>query len=227
MQDLENENINLIDRVTDLKAENQNLLDKIADIEKSYEKHKKFHRKFVDDVVETERIRIDDFKKEKRSLIDENKSLVGLNRQLAKDATFYKKSYEELANESAEIRSHKSTEASAEKSTELYEEPTPSSFQTQTKIKNKSSKSIAKISESLFLENKKLKVKVTNLTADIRLLKKKNQQLENFRKKINNKDLRKHQEYEELEWLVALSTKKNKETFNPEMLAKLDALANN
>jgi len=100
--EVENENTQLRDLLKDKEDENQRLFEKISFLEKALDKEKKFHRKFADEVAATEAIRIADFKKEKKSYVEEVKALRKRTAQLTKDVAFYKMAHEELAkNETA------------------------------------------------------------------------------------------------------------------------------
>ena len=84
---------------------------------------------------------------------------------------------------------------------------------------------MSKANNKLFEENKMLKLKICKLSATIAIIKKKNQQLENFRSKINNKKAKFCQDSDELARLVdSTQIKKNKNTFNPEALTMLGRL---
>lgn len=75
------------------------------------------------------------------------------------------------------------------------------------------------------VENKKLKSKIDGLNATIRSLKVKNQKLENFKKKIDNKKLKFCQDSNELALLVKSTEQTNEEIFTPEILAALGELS--
>ncbi len=259
-QDLEIENYELIDRVTEIQNENQRLHQENATLQKALEKQKKFHRKFSDDVVESEQIRYQDFKSEKRSLIAENQVLVKENRQLSIDFKFYKKAYEEVSNEDKSIhtkhlsqrsdvdeglateppavqpghtiRQTQRSEVDEEVSTETRAVlPAPTKRQTRSAnlststltfaCNHKSSRELTKVSEKLFTENKKLKVKNNALSATILILKKKNRSLEIDQQKMVNKKERYFQAAGELEWLAESSKIKNSDMFTPEVLFKI------
>lgn len=240
-QSLESDNNSLTDQVTIIEAENHRLIEQCSILEKALEKQKKFHRKFAEDVVATESIRIEDFKKTKRSLIEDNKSLTIANRQLTKDALFYKQAYDELAKEDGSANSNQLPETSTSESTSMMNtRQTKSASSSSTKCtstmtsssqirtanspRTESSKILSKMLEKLFADNKKLKLKVDGLTKTIRCLKTANQKLENFKKKIDNKKLKYVREADELSLLVASTERKNKDTFNREVLAKLAEL---
>lgn len=268
----------LIKRLEELESENIYLVEQFTAVEKALVKEKTFHRKFVDEAVESEHIRMEDAKKEKRSLVEANKShvkhirqltkdlsfykqayeevskeddstntpLIKENRRLSKDLSFYQKAYEELSNndesahtslvkenhqltrdlsfyqkayedlmESAHTTSNHRTQRTTRKSTS---DPLPNA--------NKSSKALSKVAEKLLIENKKLQSKMIKLQATNQLMKKKIQQLENFKNKMMNKKLKFSKEVDELELLVASTKMKNKDTFTPEVLAKLRQLSN-
>lgn len=68
--DLENENCQLIERIAEIPAENHRLCEEKSSLAKELEKQKMFHRKFSDDVIESESVRNEEFRSEKRSLIE-------------------------------------------------------------------------------------------------------------------------------------------------------------
>lgn len=237
IQNMEIENIQLNDSLRDLEAENDHLMEQVNVLEKALEKEKKFHRKYADEVTVTEAVRNEDFRKEKRTLVEENKSLVKQNRQLKKDMEFYKKAHEELSKEDESTVTNLSNAAkkmhghpaptSSSKSTRrsfTAESQTILNCSLQVDCTHKSAKTLTKVNEKLFVENKKLKMKISNLSATIATLKKKVKQLENFRNKIDNKKTKFCQDTEELERLVASTQKKNKYTFNQETLLMLGRL---
>lgn len=241
LEGIEIENGQLNDSLRDLEVENQRLVEQINALEKSLEKEKKFHRKYADDVAAIESIRIEDYKKEKRALIEENKSLVRENRQLVKDVSFYKKAHEELAKEGEATMTNskipKSLTSCESNSTRqsVYGLRRTSTSESQTisyssplnECTHKSSKILSVASNKLFEENKKLKLKISNLNATITILKKKNKQLESFQDKVNKKKCKFHEDVDELERLVASTQKKNKDTFTPKALAFIGHLAKN
>lgn len=232
---IETENCQLTERVTQIEAENHRLYQENSALEKALEKQKTFHRTFSDDVVESERIRNEDFKSEKRSLTEKNQVLFKENRQLAKDVSFYRKAFEELSKEDNSAHSKHPTQQPVKVDGALATEKTPfrhtrrqrqaatstSESASASICKYKSSRELSKVSEKLFTENKKLKLKNNNLSAAILLLKKKNRQLENFKNNMINKKLKFSQERDELELLVESTKMKNKDTFIPEVLVKL------
>lgn len=97
--DLEGEIRKLIDTVAELQAERDKFRDQVVILEKALDKQKNFHRKFADDVIESERVRNEHFRSEKRSLTEENKSHLRENRDLKKELTFYKEAYHEILQE--------------------------------------------------------------------------------------------------------------------------------
>jgi hypothetical protein len=68
-------------------------------------------------------------------------------------------------------------------------------------------------------------MKNENLSASILMLKNKNRKMENFKEKTINKKLKNSEEVEELEFLIKSTKMKNKDTFTPEVLSKLDELS--
>lgn len=222
------QNDKLQNSLRDMEAENQNLHERIILLEKALEKEKKFHRRYADEVTATEMIRIQDFKKEKKALVDEMKALTGANRQLKKDVTFYRGAHEELANESS------STTEPCNHVPNI-EPPSTSTSETQTfpfrraaiGHESKRLKEITKINLSLFEENKKLKSKISDMSSTVSALKKKNRQLETFRNQVENKKAKFCRNSEVLEQLIDSSKKKNRDTYTPKVLEMLATLAKN
>lgn len=89
----------LYQRIDVLEAENYSLTQQIKQLENGLDKETKFHRKFVEDVIQSEELRNLDFEKQRRELLEHNKRLVAENRQLTIDKTFYKTSYDSLMKE--------------------------------------------------------------------------------------------------------------------------------
>ncbi len=246
---LESENVSLTNCVEEMEADNFRLSEQVTALEKTLEKQKSFHRKFVDDVVESERIRNEDFKSQKRSLTQTNKSLIDQNRQLNKDVSFYKGAYEELVKEENSVETTSSNQRPAKKrlmSSEMEDNPSQSKrfstrlavtstqalsstistiIQGQADNKRMSSKKLSKISEKIFSENKKLKLKVNNLSATILLLKKKIRKLESNDEKTTKQKSKVERQVDELTLLVDSTKIKNKNTFNAEVLAKLNTFS--
>ncbi len=244
----EEENCSLNERVADLEAEKNKFAQQVTLLEKCLLKEKAFHRKFAETVIESERLGIEDFKKQKRSLTDENKSLLQKNRQLTIDVSFYQKAHNELTREEEVANYSRSNRKLSVVSNELategeapsenkYEQRSvntsaselastselPSIIQTDRKS-NRSLKVLSKVSEKLFLENKKLKMKVANLNNTIGNFKKQCQRLENFKNKMESKKLKFSKELDEIELLADSTRIKNKHTFTPEVLGKLRQL---
>lgn len=226
LANVQKENDKLRNSLSDMEADNQNLNERIILLEKALEKEKKFHRRYADEVAATETIRIQDFKREKQSIVEENKALTRINRQLNKDVAFYKMAHAELANESLPT-----TESCNH---EPIEPPTMSTSETQTTLRraaivhaSKRQKDITKINLSLFEENKKLQSKISDMNSRVSALNKKNKQLENFRNKMENKKAKFCTDAVELEQLIDSSKKRNKDTFTAKVLEMLENLAKN
>ncbi len=83
-------------RIDALEADKHSLTQQIKQLENSLDKEKKFHRKFVDDVIQSEEMRNLDFEKQRREFLENIKQLVAANRQLTNDKAFYKTSYDSL-----------------------------------------------------------------------------------------------------------------------------------
>lgn len=220
LEKIESENNQLHDSLKDMEAEKQHLYEKNILLEKALEKEKKFHRKFADEVSATEMIRIQDFKKEKGAYIEENKSLIKINRQLVKDVEFYKKAYEELAKDESTVP----TSINSPTSESISERRTQS---TSTSESQTASNRLPPSLKKMYEENKKLKSKISDINATVAALKRKNKQLENFRNKIEKKKSKFFRDSEELERLVDSSKKKNRDIFTPEVLAMIGNLAKN
>ncbi len=256
--DLEAENCKLIDRVTVVEAENDRLNQQIAMLEKALDKQKKLHRKFAEDVVESERIRNQDFRCEKQSLKAINASLDKENRQLVKDVSFYKTAYEELVKEDQPAQAVGSSQRLSKQTMVMEEEPvlennparpkrasrTIMSAATQTSSsttmsksecncstetvigpqignKQKSSKVLTKLSEKLFTENKKLTLKINSSSATILHLKKNIRKLETIIEKSAKQKTKVSQDLDDITLLVNSTLLKNKDTFNSDVLKKL------
>lgn len=199
IEDMESENNQLHESLIDKEAETQHLFGKISMLEKALEKEKKFHRKYVDEVVATEAIRIADFKKEKQSYREEIKTLKKTNRQLVKDVAFYKKAHEELANNEPIVATTSNSPGKGQSNTCESESQTVASSLRPNVGKQRSSKEVVKINLSLFEANKKLQSKICDINSTVAFLKKKNKELENFCSKIENKKSKFRRDAEELE----------------------------
>ncbi len=226
---IETENTILTEKVASLETENFGLNQQLVQLQKALDKQTKFHRKFTEDVEVTEKIRTQDFKEEKRSLTEQNKLLTKENRQLSKDCSFYKNAFEELAKDSESTTNSEPNRASSQspiiaKSTSSGSAQVSSQFHSSM-CTHKSSKVLSKISEKLLLENKKLKLKLESLNEVVRGLKAKNKQLDDFKKKIDNKKMQFGQDSDKLAKMIDSTKTKNKITFNPKVLAKLGELS--
>lgn len=240
-QSIETENNSLRELNTNLETEVTHLNIQASDLEKALTKQKKFHRKFAEDAITAENSRVADFKQEKRGLIDDNKSLIKVNRQLSKDVDFYKKAHEELTKENETTdsaisyrKSPKTTRLAASASTSASTQLTSPALLPRATLpgsisnadcKHKSSKVLSKISEKLMLENKKLKSKMETLNATIRVLKTKNQRLEDFKQKVDKKKLKFSQDADELALLIDSTEQTNEEVFTLKILAELGELS--
>ncbi len=211
LKNIESENSVLHEQVNSLDSEVFSLKQQVSELEKALEKQKKFHRKFVEEVDATERLRTQDFKEEKSGLNNRIKSLVNEKRQLSIDCTFYKKSYNEL------IKEKESIDRSNDRATARTKSPAV--------VSERSSKVLSQLSEKILAENQKLKVKVEGLNRTIRILKSKNVKLENFKTKIENKKSKNFQDCQELARLVKSTETNNGSVFNPAVLAKLGQLS--
>lgn len=219
------------DQVEELRLENQQLVEKVTQLEKALTKAKETHRKFNNDVVESEILRIREFENEKKNLKEENKRMIEQCRQVSKDLEFYKTGFEELLQEETNTSTmpiRKSTRpTSVLHSSELIQASTTPTTPSSTPSHNRQqgSKVITMISEKLHKENKKLTMKISKLTNDRKILRAKVKQLENFKSSVNNKKIAHLNHLKELEQLVESSKVTNEETFNATILAQLGELS--
>lgn len=157
----------------------------IKELENALNKSTKFHQKFVDDVIQSEEIRNQDFDREKKELITVNKRQNAQIRELTKEKSFYETTCIALMQEK-EINSNAKNQ-----STEVEEQLLPSKRSTTrtSKLQSKGagSDSKFKISTKLFGDNKKLKEKIVKLTKSNAGLRLQVKQLENFKKKIESR----------------------------------------
>lgn len=228
MQGLEAENIELADSLKNLEAENNTLTEQLNMLEKKLEKEKKFHRKFVDEVSASESVRNEDFQKEKRAYIEQNKSLNRENRQLKKDVEFYKKAHAELTKEDGPRTSPKQPKTPREEPAAMTSKLARSSRSQTVCVPNdcthKSAKVLSKVNDKLYQDNKLLQLKISSLNGTIAILKKKIKQLENFKLKIDNKKAKFLQDSELLEETIASVRTSNKDVYNSDVLAMFGRL---
>lgn len=212
-------------RIDVLEAEKHSLLHQIKQLENGLDKEKKFHRKFVEDVIQSEELRNLDFEKQRKELLEENKRLLAVNRQLTIDKTFYKTSYDSLIDDEDRTKPNQSKETATSSdsvsnySTANESVPAPSSSQ------RKKTKTISKLSEQMFDENKRLKLRTTKLSRDNALLRLKVKQLENFKNKIQNKKVQQEKYKNELQNLLESTRRTNGQIFNSVALSKLADLS--
>lgn len=190
-----------------LQTERRRLIERKAELEKAIDEEKKVHQKFVENVAVSQKIQDRIFEKERRLLSEKKKELMEQNRQLTKDLSFHKQAYEKLVNKEAPAN----IEASLPVSSATVWNPTSSKF-------------VIKIDERLMEENEKLKLKVSSLSATIRVLQMENERLENWKSKMNEKEAKVSQQSEELTRHVDSTRKTNKETFTPAVLERLRQL---
>lgn len=248
INNIEAEHNSLTDEVTGLKDKVVRLTYEKEEIQKAFEKQKVFHRKYADEVDSMEKIRIQDFKEEKRSSSEQVKTLLKSNRQLNTDAVFYQQAYEEVTKELERVleQLNRRTE-NTQNNLSLSLSPTPEPV-TAKRVSRRIEKSSVtatsesqtisyltpacdcthtrrtKVDDKYFEENKKLKSKISTLQTSIEMLKKKNQQLEKFQNKIDKKNVKFNEDSAELEQLIESTKKKNKYTFNAEALDMLGKL---
>lgn len=228
VENIGSRNDHLEETLRDLQTENEFLVEKVNMLEKKLDQEKRFHRKFADEVCVTESTRLEDFRKEKRLIVEANKSLTTENRRLKKDAEFYKKAHEELTKEAAcespkQLKTlPQETPPSSTRSTRSSESRTVEHL--QVNCTHKSSKVLSKVNAKLFQDNRKLQLKVGNLNATVAMYKKKNQQLENYKKKIENKKVKFLEDSDVLDGLVKSTQNKNSDTYNSDVLKMLGNL---
>lgn len=218
-------------RIDVLEAEKDSLTQQTKQLENALDKEKKFHRKFVEEVIQSEEMRNVDFEKQRKELLENNKRLVSEKRQVSNDLAFYKTSYDSLMKEEDSKKknhSHRTyssfnpdslSNSSSNYSTANESVPLPSINQ------QKKSKVISKLSEKIFEENKRLKLRTTKLTRDNATLRLKVKQLENFKSKIQNKTFQHEADKNELQNLFESTRRTNGQIFNPEALSKLGELS--
>lgn len=210
------------------ESEKHLLETKIRDLEKALDKSKKLHKKFVDDVIESEELRNREFERTTRELKAINKKQAAQIRELTKDKSFYEATCNELMKEK-----EMSSKAVHSKQLSTVFEP----FQ-QTKSKTAaSSKSSSaprnerkttrgasnyKISTKLFEDNKKLKEKVLKLTQANATLRQQVQRLENANLKMKSGKEQKQADQQKIRDLLVTTTKTNSQIFNQLALSKLD-----
>lgn len=100
-----------------------------------------------------------------------------------------------------------------------------SSVRSPSSIQKKSSKLIAKVSEKLFEENKKFKLKITKLTKDNAALRARVNQLENYKTKTQNKQKQQLADRNELETLFESTKRTNDQFFDAKSLYELGQLS--
>lgn len=170
------------------EMERQLLQQQVKDLDSALNKSKKFHQKFVDDVVHSEEVRNQEFEREKREMIGVNKQQAAQIRELTKEKIFYETTCAALMQE-ADMRPPEIQPAEKQKSLP------PSNRLTRrntgkTKSKTAVNDSNFKISTKLFHDNKKLKEKVSKLTKLNADLRRQVKQLENFKSKTETKKQR-------------------------------------
>lgn len=227
----------LTQHVSCLEAENRCLHQQVKQLENALEKEKKFHRKFAEDVIQSEEIRQKDFAKERKDLIEDKKRLLAENRALAKDKLFYQNAFTDLTQtedakssylpsrtaiptRSYDTRQSRSKLEPSALSISPFLSPSTSLSTPQT-----CSKKISKVSEKLFEEIKKMKLKASKLTKDNASLRAKVKQLENFKTKSLNKRSQQEADRNELQNLFKSVSRTNHQIFSPDVLSKLGELS--
>lgn len=212
----------------DWETEKHLLEVKIKELENALEKSKKFHRKFVDDVVESEEIRNQEFDRAKREFTENNKKQLAEIRELKKDKNFY----EALSNNLIKEKEASSKAASLKQSSIVFEPIQPSKSSTagnlrsasQQKTTRKTSDGSYKISTKLFEDNKKLKIKVSTLTRANATLRLQVKRLEDFKTKIKAGTVQQSDDQKYMGNLLASTTRTNSQIFNQIALSKLQKL---
>lgn len=167
------------------EVERQLLKQQIKELESALNKSKKFHQKFVDDVVQSEEIRIREFDRDKKELVAVNKRQKAEIRQLTKDKLFYETTCTALMQEKEKSSNAESQSTERQKSSIQSKRSATRTPKLPTLGSDSDSK--FKISTKLFKDNKKLKEKVTKLTKFNAGLRLKVKQLENFKNKIESR----------------------------------------
>ncbi len=138
---------------------------------------------------------------------------------------FYKKAHEELANavESTVVQSTATNYPEPSNTIEsIPEHPKqPASNYRQSSKHQESSKKVVKINLTFF----NLQSKIKDFRSTVSDLRKRIKQLEDLRNKTDNKRNKFCQDSEELQRLVDISRKKNRDTYTPEVLSMLGNLA--
>lgn len=199
----------------------------IQELESALDKSKKFHRKFVDDVIESEEIRNQDFDRMKKELIAVNKRQVNEIRALTKDKKFYEDTCNALIEEKERSNTENSNQSpSVDKRIPQTKCSTNESLELTTKSragrKRSCSDSKYKMSTKLFEDNKKLKEKLSKVTKANATLRQRVKQLENFKSKIQSRNQQQATDQQELEDLLLSTTPINSQIFNSSALSQLD-----
>lgn len=222
------EEADLYQRIDTLEAEKHSLAQQVKQLENALDKEKKFHRKFVEDVIQSEETRNLDFEKQRKELLEDNKRLASEKRQLANDKSFYKTSYDSLMKEE-ELKKKNNCygthSSSISDSLSSNYSTANESVSSRSNYQQKKSKVISKLSEKTFEENKRLKLRTTKLTGDNASLRLKVKQLENFKNKIQNKSFQHEADKNELQNLFQSTKRTNEQIFTPEALFKLGELS--
>lgn len=193
---------------------------KIKDLENALNKSKKFHQKFVDDVIESEELRIREFDRSKRELNTTNKQQLAEIRQLNKDKNFYEATCNELLNEKKQPEqpatfSERKSSATAGKAGNTK----PSNG---SRAKTTRSVSQFKISTKVFEDNKKLKDKISKLSMANANLRQQVKRLEKSNLKAKRVEEQHTADQQKMRNLLVSSTRTNKQIFNQLALSKLD-----
>lgn len=213
------------------EVEKQLLETKVKDLEKALDKSKKLHRKFVEDVIDSEELRNQDFDRLKKELVAVNKRQATEIRELTKDTNFYEATCNALMKETSThadnlLESSSRVNEFPQTTDTLDVTANQATLQTgQATIRNVRkvirSGGKYKISTKLFEENKKIKQKNAKLTAANAHLRLRVKQLEHFKNKCKKITQQQVADQQELHNLLTSTTRTNREIFSPSALSQL------
>lgn len=199
---------------------------KIKDLENALDKSKKNHQKFVDDVIESEDLRNQEFDRVKRELTAINKRQLAEIRQLTKDKKFYEATCNEMMKERERAENSNQSSSVFEPSLQTKSSTTEGlksgSIIPSTERKSTRNVSKYKISTKLFEDNRKLKDKISKLTKANATLRLQVKQLDNFKTKTQNRKQQVTADQQEMEDLLVSTKRTNSQIFNRSALSKLD-----
>lgn len=197
---------------------------KIKDLQNALEKSKKFHKKFVDDAIESEEIRNRGFERMKIELKAINKQQIAQIRELTKDKSFYESTCNELMKEkeiSSKIDHSKQSSTVFEPFQQIKCATAESSkFLSIPSAERKNIRGASKV--KLFEDNKKLRDKIKELTKTNATLRQQVKRLENIKLKMKNKKEQQQADQQKIKELMVPATRTNSQIFNQLALTKLD-----